>query len=237
MRGRTRTVPMPNLEPPATAGSPRRWKCPAGQPPKERDYLWHDFWTDPAVRKARRRILLKACCRLEKPGSAESDLLLYCLRTNDDSPLEDSLGEPWKPSGAIALDLSIWEMLSVNLAGDLRSELSATVEVPTLTRAQRRKTLTWVAKLRREQSPNYEAIAAFLERGADRPAGRKKMADRRHLSRWAKRLTGSYCDAEVAALLTAARRQCGYRNPRVLAAALKQDRCRNPRQYSLKPQL
>jgi hypothetical protein len=178
---------------------------------------------------------------LEEPGSAESDLLLYCLRTNDDSPLEDKLGEPWKPGGASGLDLSIWEMLSVNLYSDLHSELSATVEVPTLTRAQRRKTLTTVAKLRREGPLDYELAALVaqlvpqLERRARVPTRGKEMADRRRLSRWAKRLTGAYCDAEVAALLTAARRHCGYRNPRVSAAALKQDRRRNPRQYSLKP--
>ncbi len=92
-------VPIPEITPVRAAGSPRRRKRPGGQPSREKDYLWRDFWDDPAVRKARRRILLKACCRLAARGSKESDLLLYCLRTNDDSPLEDSL---------IALDLSIW---------------------------------------------------------------------------------------------------------------------------------
>jgi hypothetical protein len=178
---------------------------------------------------------------LEEPGSAESDLLLYCLRTNDDSPLEDKLGEPWKPGGASGLDLSIWEMLSVNLRGDLQSELLATVGAPTPTRAQRRKTLTTVANLRREKPPDHKTAALIgqlvtqLEYRARVPTHGKEMADRRRLSRWAKRLTEADCDAEVAALLTAARRHCGYRNPRVSAAALKQDRRRNPRQYSLKP--
>lgn len=226
---------IPEIIPPRAAGSPRRRKRAAGQPRKKGDYLWRDFWTDPAVRKGLRRILLKACRRVEERGSVESDLLLYCLRINDDSSLEDKLSEPWKPGGDSAPDLSIWEMLSVNLYSDLHSELSATVEVPTPTRAQRKRIRAFVAKLNREQFPNYEAAAAALLRGAGVPARQKEMADRRRLSRWAKRLTGSYCDAEVAAFLTAARRHCGYRKPRVLAAALKQDRRRNPRQYSLKP--
>ena len=128
-----------------------------------------------------------------------------------------------------------WEELSINLYADLHSELSATVETPTPTRAERRKILAQVARAKRERLPGWKEPARALLASAGAPAQEKEMADRRGLSRWAKRLTGSYCDAEVAAFLTAARRQCGYRNPRVSAAALKQDRRRNPRQYSLKP--
>jgi hypothetical protein len=152
------------------------------------------------------------------------------LRTGDDSFIENLINDDDSSQRNFW-----WEELSVNLYSDLHSELSATVEVPTPTRAQRRKTLASVAKLNREQPPNYEEAVAALLRGTSGPARQKEMADRRHLSRWAKRLTGSYCDAEVAAFLTAARRHCGYRNPRVSAAALKLDRRRNPRQYSLKP--
>ena len=221
---------IPEIIPPRAAGSPRRRKRPADQPRKKGDYLWGDFWDDPAVRKARRRIVAKAWRRLAGPGSEERDALLESLRTGDDSFIENLIND----DDSSQLNFW-WEELSVNLYSDLHSELSATVEVPTPTRAQRKKTLASVAKLRREQLPNYEEAAAALERGAGVPARQKEMADRRRLSRWAKRLTGSYCDAEVAVFLTAARRHCGYRNARVSPAALKQDRRRNPRQYSLKP--
>jgi hypothetical protein len=220
-------VPIPEIIPPRAAGSPRRRKRPGGQPSKEKDYLWRDFWTDPAVRKSLRRILLKAYRNLAGRGSKESEALLGYLRTGDDSLLEKLVADHsfffW------------WEEVSVNLPSDLGYQLRTTVGTPTPARAQRKKTLASVAKLNRERPPNYEAAVAALLSGAGGPARQGEMADRRRLSRWAKRLTGSYCDAEVAAFLTAARRQCGYRKPRVSAAALKQDRRRNPRQYSLKP--
>jgi hypothetical protein len=226
-------APIPEITPLRAAGSPRRRKRPAGQASKEKDYLWRDFWDDPAVRKSLRRILLKAYRKLVERGSKESEALLGYLRTGDDSLLEK-----------VVVDrdfFSWWEELSVNLPSELSYRLRATVGTPAPARAQRKKTLALVAKLRREKPPDYETavliaqLVTQLEYRARGPAHQGEMADRRGLSRWAKRLTGSYCDAEVAAFLTAARRQCGYQKPRVSAAALKQDRRRNPRQYSLKP--
>ncbi len=122
----------------------------------------------------------------------------------------------------------MFKALSNFIPTDLRRELLATVWAPNPTRAEQRKILRQVATAKRERLPGWKEPARALLGSAGAPARGKEMADRRRLSRWAKRRTGTACDAEAAALLTVARRLAGYPKPQVSERSLTTDRHRHP---------
>lgn len=201
-------------------GLPRRQARSPGQPSRQKDSWWGDFWKDQVVWKSIRSIIFKACLRLTRRGSEKRKILLEYQRTGRYvAPAHRE--DPFPP----------WEELRINLPTYLWGTLRVMAATPSPSRARRKKILAWVAKLNREQFTNYQAAVAPLLQGLGLPAREKEITDRRRLSRWAKRLTGSYCDREVAALLTAARRHYGYQKPRVSMAAIKLDRRRNPAEF------
>jgi hypothetical protein len=122
----------------------------------------------------------------------------------------------------------MFNALSNFIPTDLRRELLATVWAPNPTRAQQRKILRQHAGLKREKLPGWKGPARELLGTAGAPADGKEMADRRRLSRWALRWTGTACDAEVATILTIARRVAGYPKPQVSERSLTTDRYRHP---------
>jgi hypothetical protein len=207
---------------------------------KEIEALWKRFLADQAVQKALHRVILKALHRVVLRDSEDRVSLFNRLRpgkkwrrklwgAGEKDPRPDPVSERCRRLG---------DLLCATVPTDLRYELLATVWAPKPAHTQQKKMekiRRLIAKLNREQPPNYEEAVAALLRGAGAPVREKggqtrkrDMVDRRKLSRWAKRQTGTYCDAEVATILTVARRVRGHRKHRVSERSLTTDRKRNP---------
>lgn len=200
MRGRARTASMPNLKPPAATG--RKNPVVRNLPRRAEKKELAALWRSFLADPKVQRALRRVIFKATK----------WVIGSNDDVDRE-----------------SVFNALGNFIPTDLRRELLATVWAPNPTRAEQRKILAQVARLKREKLPGWKPPARALLGSAGAPAGRKEMADRRRLSyRWAPRRTGSYCDAEVATFLTVARRVGGYRKYRVSERSLTTDRHRHP---------
>lgn len=225
---RARTASMPKIEPPRKNAVVRDLPRPSGE--RELEALWKRFLADQGVQKALRRVILKALHGLVLHDSADRESLFNRLhpgkkwrrklwRDGEKDPRPDPVSDRCRV---------LKDLLHNFIPTDLRYELLATVWAPNPTRAEQRKILARVAKAKREKLPGWKEPARALLASAGAPTARKEMADRRRLGRWAKRWTGTDCDAEVATFITAARRVASYQKPRVSERSLTTDRHRHP---------
>lgn len=169
----------------------------------QRKDLKKEIFSDPEAKDALIRLLMKAVKRLVKRGAQNRR--------------------------------RVWKLMKQGTGRYLLHLLLSAVARPArgLTQRQRDQAKKMAMRIKRWKAPELREAQVALRRAGEAPTQRKTVwgnPDRRlRLSDFVKSLTGEYCDQEIAMLLTATRRACGYNkkqayvSPKSLVKVRKRD--------------